>query len=116
MNEGRRGPPPVDREPPQHWLEKFVLPYITDSALWPVLFAILGHVGVVLAMPMINVYRDGSRVSLGVLIFLGLGPSGALVRWEWDRDRKLGPLTWLVVLTWAMGFLLAFLAYRYGLY
>ncbi|MCP4868627.1 MAG: hypothetical protein GY898_07905 [Proteobacteria bacterium] len=116
MNEGHRGPPPFDREPDQHWLERFVLPYITDSALWPVLFAILGHVGVLLAMPMINVYRDGDLFSLAALILLAGGPCVALMRWEWDRDRKPGPLTWMVLLTWVLSVVLAVVAYKFGLY
>jgi len=116
MTEGFKGPPPLPREPDEHWLDRFVLPYITDSSLWPVLFAILGHVGVVLAMPMLNVYRSGDLVSLGALILLGVGPCGAILRWEWGETGKLGPLTRVVGLTWAMAFLLAYVANRYGLY
>ncbi len=116
MTDGRRGPPPVDREPDEHWLEKFVLPYITNSALWPVLFAILGHVAVVLAMPMVNVWRDHDVFSAVFLGFLLFGPCFAVMRWEFSTARKPGPLTWTILITWGMGAGLALLATKYGLY
>jgi hypothetical protein len=116
MSETHRGPPPVDREPDDHWLEKFVLPYITNSALWPVLFAIIGHIAVLLAMPMVNVWRDHSIPSAAALGFLLFGPCGAVVRWEWRTNRKPGPLSWTLLITWAMSVGLAYLAARYGLY
>jgi hypothetical protein len=35
------------------WVQNWVLPYLQDRALWPVAFALLGHVVVVLAPLMI---------------------------------------------------------------
>ncbi len=113
---GHKGPPPVDREPKQPWVERFVLPFVEDSSLWPVLAAIIGHVAVLMAMPMINVWRDGDLVSAGALIVLAVGPCGAVMQWEWKKERKPGPLTWTILITWGTALVMAYVADRFGVY
>lgn len=107
----------VDPLPPGWpvWIENWVLPYARDSALRPVLLAILGHVVVVLAPLVLYVVRSGSGRATGILAALTLVSVG-LVGFETVRFRRPGAVTVVVLCTWATSLGLAWLADRTGVF
>lgn len=97
------------------WVQTWILPYISEPTLWPVAFALLGHVVVLIAPMMLFVQRHGSINSLVVLILLALG-SVALVRFELKYRRMPGAVTVTLVLTWASSAGIAWLSDYYGVF
>jgi hypothetical protein len=88
------------------WVEQWVLPYVDDIALWPVLFALLGHVAVILVPLMVQVIRNQSLPALGVLGVL-LWNTSLIVRMELRATGRPGRLTAAMVLTWVASLPLA---------
>ena len=89
--------------PPQGWppwVQEWVVPYLEEHALWPVLFAVLGHVLVILVPLMTWAQRSQNPVAY---LFLGciLAACGGLARMEWLAIGRLGRLTLVLFLTWA---------------
>jgi hypothetical protein len=94
--------PSVDPEAPvgpDTWIERFVLPYFTESMLWPVLVALLGHVVVVLALPMAQAWRTRSLVWVAV-VFLLAAISFWPVQSELGRKRRPGAVSVAIGGTW----------------
>lgn len=80
---------------PDNALDKWVLPYVRQAELWPVLLALLGHVWVVFALAMLSAWRAGNPLAyfpLGVLLFFSAGS----VRWEVRERGGLGAVTVLL--------------------
>ena len=84
------------------------MPYLRETALWPVLIAILGHVWVVVALVLLGVWRDtAGAVTWAVLIGLGLG-SLALVVTELRLFRRPGGMTAVVLGSWLASGVIAY--------
>lgn len=88
------------------WVETWVMPYLEESALWPVLIALLGHVVLLFAVMILAFARSLNPLAgFGVgLLVLG---SVDLVRNERAAMGRLGRVTWTVVLTWLASLLTA---------
>ncbi|MBX2798289.1 MAG: hypothetical protein KTR31_11485 [Myxococcales bacterium] len=95
------------------WVEEWVLPYLHNRALWPVWFAILGHVVVVLAGLMLLGWRgttDG-----WVLTAVLLAASAALTVQEVRVSGRLGGVALSLGLLWLTSVGLAVLAEQTGI-
>lgn len=90
------------------WMRDWVLPYLRESTLWPVLFAIAGHFVVIYALMLLSVYRDGLQGSWGWLLF-SLASSGTPVAWEFSLFRRPGGIALVVLLTWVSAVALAWI-------
>jgi hypothetical protein len=97
------------------WVQTWILPYVEEATLWPVLFALLGHVVVIMAPMMLFVNRHGSVKSLVGLIGLGL-LSAALIRFEIRYRRRPAGITLALLLTWISSAALAWLSDYYGVF
>ncbi len=67
-----------DTTEPSAWPEfvrTWVLPYIKEPTLWPVLIAVLGHVVLLIALDLLAVYRSGDA---GAVIMLALMLAGTV--------------------------------------
>lgn len=95
------------------WVEDWVLPYIAEPALLPVLLALLGHVVVVIAPLVLALVRTGSGYAAAGLLALAVG-SAVAVRWELKVHRAPSGVTATVVGTWAVSLLAAWGADRLG--
>ena len=95
------------------WIETWVLPYVREPSLWPVLVALLGHVVVGIAPLVLYVVRTGSVEAGLVLVGLVLASVG-LVGFEVFRFRWPGGVTAALVATWATSLGLAWVADRTG--
>lgn len=95
------------------WIELWVMPFIEESGLWPVLFAILGHVVVVIAPLLIILSRGGigAAAPLTGLILLSFW----LCKTEFV-GRGVGPVAISVALTWLVSFGVAFAAAQLGVF
>jgi len=95
------------------WVEEWVLPYLREPALWPVLLALLGHVVVVIAPLCLAVARTGSGWALLGLLMLAAG-SAWLCRWELSVRGRPGSVAATVGLTWLVSLVSAWGADRLG--
>lgn len=95
--------PPSEESPPDWppWVRRVVLPYLNDSALWPVTFAILAHIALLEALVVLLAWRSGTPLAIGFLI-LNIVVTCNPARLEWRYDRRAGPVTVTVVLLWMM--------------
>jgi len=96
------------------WVETWVMPYLEDSALWPVAFALLGHVVVVIVPVMLLVWR-GSVPAVAPLLLL-LSGSAYLLHMEFRAKRRPGVLSVAVLLTWGSSVPLAYVAETTGVF
>lgn len=95
------------------WVEEFILPYTRIPALWPVLFAILGHVVLVFTMAMLAVWRAPSLKSgIGLAVVLLVS---AIPTWlELKAIGKPGRMSFAMGLTWVVAVVIAGIALETG--
>ena len=93
--ENRRAHSPDD-EP--RWM-RVVRPFIDDESLRPVLFALVGHVAIIIVPIMLSVWRTQNLAAVGALILLLVG-SVMLANSERQIRGRLGAFTVVTVLTW----------------
>lgn len=91
------------------WVQEWVLPYVDDSVLWPVAVSLLGHVVIVIVPLMLQVWRHGS-VGAGVLLAALLVGTVWLVRMEALAVGRVGALTGVLAVMWAVSFPAAWFA------
>jgi hypothetical protein len=89
--------------------EEWVMPYVEDSTLWPVLLVVIVHMMAFIAPVMLLAVRD--RL-LGP--FLTLGILGGLSVWvfvyDWRVRQRPGPFSWIVVSCWLGSLVMAYYA------
>jgi len=90
-------------------VKDFVLPYLHEISLLPVLFALLGHVMIVVALVMVNAVRDQFLPAWGALFVLGAVSFG-LMRFEFRVRRRPGAIAWAVLGTWIVSGIVAVIA------
>lgn len=90
-----------DLESKPDWLSRWVLPYIEDSALWPVLIVLVAHVMAIISPLVALTVRDHSvPAGLAVIWLAYLSFRGA--RYERRVSERYGSFTWLLLITWAV--------------
>jgi hypothetical protein len=95
------------------WVEDWVLPYVDDFMLWPVAFALLAHVLVVIVPLILAVYRYGSLWSIAWLLGMSYG-TVRLIQMERHALGRFGGVTLSLVLMWAPAAPLAWWAQQTG--
>ena len=64
---------------PRDWIDRFILPFVREPTLWPVLIVLIAHAVAFLGPAMLFAVRDQGRGSIAVLALLAaLYPSTAL--------------------------------------
>lgn len=89
-------PPPEDAWP--LWVRTWVMPYLQESALWPVLIALLGHVVIVIAPLLLGLARGNPAMALPLTVLVML--SFWLCKTEIQASRRPGVVSAVVALTW----------------
>ncbi len=90
----------------------WIMPYLRDSSLWPVLVVLVLHVVAFVTPALlfaIREHRPGAIVAVGVLSLLTLRG----FRWEIRSRGKFGAISWLIVATWITSLLAAYVANLY---
>jgi hypothetical protein len=91
-------------------MENWVIPYLREQSLWPVLFALLGHVVVILALALLATWRGEGVVGTVLMSAISVG----LVGWEVRIFGRPGGMTRSVVLTWIAGIVMAAIGVHTG--
>lgn len=106
---------PHDEPVGDHFMDRFVLPMLTEPPLWPVSFAIVGHVVVVLALPLVSAWRSGSGAAWA-LVFALAALTGVPIVLEHGRGGRWGLIAGLVALTWVLTLIVAGITGHYGVF
>ena len=104
--------PPSDPDDPRG-VDMWVMPYLRDSTLWPVLFVMAAAVVAFVAPVMVYAFRDRqlrSFPALGVLAFLTF----KIIRWEIRERESFGAISRLIVILWGAAAIAAYLAGQRG--
>lgn len=107
-------PPPPEQGPWPGWVARWVLPYVEESALWPVFLVLLLHVSLAIAFLAVSAIWRGFLPAWMGLWFFVIG-SIEVVRMEWRARKKLGGFAFSVALVWVAAAGLAWLSGTYGL-
>jgi hypothetical protein len=94
--------------PENSWFETFLLPYIKESTLWPVVFVVVAHAAAFLMPAILFSFRDRKLSAIAgivILIALSLRACGSDF-----RRKRFGVITGLLLATWALAFVAAFFA------
>ena len=92
---------PVDdtEEETQSRAERWLMPYIEDSSLWPVLIVVMAALAAFLApILLFAVYHLNLQAILVALLALWM--TGRAIRWEWQARGRPGGLSVVVILIW----------------
>jgi len=93
-------------------LERWVLPYIEDSALWPVLIVVIAHVVAFIAPLCLYAIRERSLVAMVAVAWLAfLTVQG--MRYEKGLRGRFGSFSWLLLVTWAASGVAAYFGNRW---
>lgn len=95
------------------WVDRFVLVFVREPTLWPVLVVVVGHAIAFLAPLFLWSLRDRGTTAIVTLVVL-VGLSGTAGRWELQR-RGPGALTGLLASTWVLSAAAAWVADHYQL-
>jgi len=105
---------PSDPEENLSFADRWVLPYVYDQALWPILVVVIAHAIVFIAPLMLYSVRDRHLLAIGVLAWL-LFLSVQVVRDELKRIGHFGTLGWLLVATWGFSVVTAYYGGRWDI-
>jgi hypothetical protein len=105
-----------DREPKgELWVDRWILPAVRESTLFPLLLVVIGHVAAFVAPALLFAVRDrqlGAQVGVLALIVLTSG----CVRFEIRRHRRPDLLSLILLATWLLSGAAAWACDRYGLF
>ncbi len=94
-------------------LEKLMMPFVDNAALWPVGFAVFGHVALLAAIAILFAVRSGSPPGIASLAILG-ALTLLLGAREVRRKGRPGGIALILTLTWSGAALVAWAADRSG--
>jgi hypothetical protein len=108
-------PTPVDQVPVNApwWYREWVRPYIADSALWAIAIAVAGHIAVAIAPLLLGVIRTGHPLAW-VMLLLVVAGSLQVIRFEVSLERRPAGLTVMVLGTWMLSGVIAWVALETG--
>jgi hypothetical protein len=90
-------------------VDLWIMPYIRDVSLWPVLVVLIVHV-VAFVTPVllyaIREQRTGPIVCVGIVVLLSLRG----IYWEMQARKTFGAISWLIVVSWVSSFVAAYFA------
>ena len=101
--------PRADQSPS---LERFIMRYLEDAALWPIVIVIIGHLVALASFALLFSVRE-RRLSAFFATGLLLWASFLALRWEYRRHGHLGIITVLLAITWLLSALTAYAGHTY---
>jgi hypothetical protein len=93
-------------------LESFMMHYLEDSMLWPIVIVVIGHAVALASFALLLAVRE-RRPSAMMATALLLYMSFLGIRWEYRRHGNLKAITWLLLVTWLLSGLTAYLGHTY---
>ena len=101
-----------DESEPSPSVESFMMHYLEESMLWPIVIVVIGHAVALASFTLLLAVRE-RRLSAMAATGLLLYASFLGVRWEYRRHGNLKAITWLLVITWLLSGLTAYLGHSY---
>ena len=96
------------------WVKNWVIPYVTEELMWPVLFALWAHF--VMAMAVVLVFGWRENVYLGAaLVFLMLSGCVRMIWFEIQVKKRPGWVLLSIVLTWIMAIVVGYYGAQYNI-
>jgi len=102
-------------QPQESRVDRFVLQFVRDPLLWPVLIVVIAHLAAFVAPVLLLGLRDGRISSVAALLGLA-GLSAGVVRHEWREKRRVGPRCGLLAAAWLVSIAAAYAADRYEIF
>jgi len=101
-----------DRSDQSPTLERFLMHYFEDSALWPIVVVIVGHLVAISSFTLLTAIRERKLSAMlgGALLVYG---SFLVLRWEYRQHRRPGKFALLLAITWILSGLIAYLGDLY---
>jgi hypothetical protein len=97
------------------WAERWLLPFVRDSTLWPVLLVVIAHAAAFLAPALLLALRDRRIPAQAALLLLAAFTINGV--WgEIRRRGRVGALNVVVLCIWLLSAVLAVVADRYGIF
>jgi hypothetical protein len=97
------------------FVARWILPFVRESTLWPVLLVLIGHASAFLVPVVLMGVRD--RMLAPAAALLGaVGGTVSLVRYEIRCIGRPAALTGVAAATWLLAGVLAWLADRHGVF
>lgn len=104
----------VEDEEPLSSFDRWVMPYLEDSALWPVLIVIIAHIVAFTAPVLLFAFRDRRFVGMAALLLMGFASVQA-VRYDLGRRGRPAAITGLLTACWVLSSAAAYFASEWGL-
>ena len=101
-----------DEDERRPFIDRFIMPYFEDSALWPVLIVVIAHVVAFISPVLLFAIRDHSLGAVAGLLGLAALSVKAVLH-ERSMHGGLGAIAWAVVTTWLLSGSVAYWAARY---
>ena len=95
-------------------MDRYLLYSARESMLWGLLIVVLAHFAAFIASALLAAGRTGHPLAVSISLLL-IGGTGWGVWAEVRRKGRLAGLTWLLVATWVLSGLTAYVGDRYGL-
>jgi hypothetical protein len=112
--EGGRGPTQDVGSGYGPWADRWLLPFVRDSTLWPVLLVVVAHAAAFLAPALVFALRD-RRLPAQAAVLLLAALTVRVVGGELRRRRRVGALNAVLLSVWLLGGTLAVVSDRYGI-
>ncbi len=114
MSEADEPTPATEDAPAQDAIDRWVMPYVRDSSLWPVLLVVMAHVVAFIAPVALFAIRDRhvpAMIALAGTAYLTFG----VVRYDISRSRRPAALSLIMLIIWATSFAAAYYGGAAGL-
>lgn len=99
----------AERDEEPHGVDLWIMPYIRDVSLWPVLVVLIVHVVAFVTPVLLYAIRDsrtGPIFAIGIVVLLSLRG----IYWEIRSRKTFGAISWLIVVSWVSSFVAAYFA------
>lgn len=83
------------------WIDRYLLPALRESTLFPLLLVVIGHVVAFIAPALLFAVRDRSFGSMAALFAISV-LTVQCIRFEVGRHGRLGVLSAILLSTWAV--------------
>lgn len=97
-----------------NWVRQWVLPFVEEAGLAPVLAAMLGHTMVIIGPLLLTLGRGGVAASLPLTVLV-MGSVWLVQTEREENDGRSGNVAVVVALTWSLSLGFAVLAGRTGI-
>ena len=96
------------------WVDRFILYAARESMLWAMGLVVVAHFAAFIASALLAAIRTAHPVGVSISLLLLVG-TGIGARAEIRRKGRPAGLTWLLLATWLLSGIVAYVGDRYGL-